>query len=152
MGRNERLSLKYVDLDDMIVQNKGKSISDIFQEEGESAFRAAESMVTAIIASNYGQVIACGGGTVLDSKNAEALKASSYMVLLTSKPETILKRIEAEGEIRPLLMVDDKLARIKSLLEERYSHYLEVADLIVDTTELTPEEVANIIMEKLGGV
>ena len=148
----ERLSLDYVDLDDEIVRYKGKSIPDIFSEEGESAFRAAESRVAASVASKEGQVIACGGGTLLDTGNAEALKATSFMVLLTAEPETILKRVESEGETRPLLMVDDKIGRIEGLLRERNPRYLKAADLIIDTTSLTPEAVAEVIVDNLGGM
>ena len=148
----ERLALKYVDLDDEIVKHEGKSIPDIFSEEGEAAFRAAESNISARVASKEGQVIACGGGTVLNPGNVKALKATSFMVLLTAEPETILKRVESEGETRPLLMVDDKIGRIESLLRARNPSYLHAADLIIDTTGLTPHDVADIIVSNLGGM
>ena len=84
--------------------------------------------------------------------NVKALKATSFMVLLTAEPETILKRVESEGETRPLLMVDDKIGRIESLLRARNPSYLQAADLIIDTTGLTPEDVADIIVNNLGGM
>ena len=146
---SERLNLKYVDVDEKIVEHKGRTIPEIFKMEGESAFRAAESQVAAELASNGGQVIACGGGTVLNPENGKALKKSSYMVLLTAKPETILQRVETESGTRPLLMVEDKIGRIAGLLKERNPQYLQYADIIVDTTGLTPVEVADIIIENM---
>ena len=145
----EKTGLTYVDLDEEIVNRKGKSIPLIFSEEGEAAFRSIENEVAQDIANNVGQIIACGGGTVLKSENRETLQASSSMVLLTADPEIILQRVEAEGETRPLLMVDDKVGKIRSLLAERNPKYVEAADLIVDTSNLTPEEVAEQILKNL---
>ena len=145
----EKTGLTYVDLDEEIVNRKGKTIPLIFSEEGEAAFRSIENEVTNNIANNVGQIIACGGGTVLKSENRETLQASSSMVLLTADPEIILQRVEAEGETRPLLMVDDKVGKIRSLLAERNPKYVEAADLIVDTSNLTPEEVAEQILKNL---
>ena len=145
----EKTGLTYVDLDEEIVNRKGKTIPLIFSEEGEVAFRSIENEVTNNVANNVGQIIACGGGTVLKSENRETLQASSSMVLLTADPEIILQRVEAEGETRPLLMVDDKVGKIRSLLAERNPKYVEAADLIVDTSNLTPEEVAEQILKNL---
>jgi len=145
----EKTGLTYVDLDEEIVNRKGKTIPLIFSEEGEAAFRSIENEVTHDIANNIGQIIACGGGTVLKSENRETLQSSSSMVLLTADPEIILQRVEAEGETRPLLMVDDKVGKIRSLLAERNPKYVEAADLIVDTSDLTPEEVAEEILKNL---
>jgi len=145
----EKTGLTYVDLDEEIVNRKGKTIPLIFSEEGEAAFRSIENEVTHDIANNIGQIIACGGGTVLKSENRETLQSSSSMVLLIADPEIILQRVEAEGETRPLLMVDDKVGKIRSLLAERNPKYVEAADLIVDTSDLTPEEVAEEILKNL---
>lgn len=146
---SEKTGLTYVDLDEEIVKRAGKSIPMIFAEEGEASFRALENEVTLGIAENEGQIIACGGGTVLKPGNRDTLQASSSMVMLTADPEIILQRVEAEGETRPLLMVDDKVGKIRSLLLERNPKYVEAADLIVDTSDLTPEEVAEEILKNL---
>lgn len=146
---SEKTGLTYVDLDEEIVKRAGKSIPEIFAEEGEASFRALENQVTLDIAGSKGQIIACGGGTVLKPENRDSLQASSSMVLLTADPEIILQRVEAEGETRPLLMVDDKVGKICSLLSERNPKYVEAADLIVDTSDLTPMEVADEILKNL---
>ena len=146
---SEKTGLTYVDLDEEIVKRAGKSIPEIFADDGEATFRELENDVTHDIAGNEGQIIACGGGTVLKPENRDSLQATSSMVLLTADPEIILQRVEAEGETRPLLMVDDKVGKIRSLLAERNPRYVEAADLIVDTSDLTPMEVADEILKNL---
>ena len=144
----ERTGMAYVDLDEEIVESTGKTIPEIF-ERGEEAFREIERAVTRVIAARDGQVIACGGGTILDADNLSSLKENSILVLLTAEPEIILKRVMAEGDVRPLLNGGDKLQRIKSLLEARSSAYIQAAELILDTSEMTPEDVAVKILKSM---
>jgi shikimate kinase len=145
----EMTGMAHVDLDEKIVESTGKTIPEIFDEGGEEAFREIERVVTRVIAARDGQVIACGGGTVLDADNLSSLKDNSILVLLTAEPEIILKRVMAEGDVRPLLNGGDKLQRIKSLLEARNSAYVQAAELIFDTSGMTPEEVAEKILESM---
>ena len=145
----EKTGFTYIDIDEEIVNRKGKTIPLIFSEEGETSFRAIEKQVTRDIASNRGQIIACGGGTVLKPENRDSLRSSSSMVLLTADPQIILQRVEAEGETRPLLMVDDKINKIRNLLADRNPKYVEAADLIVDTSDITPDEVVEEILKNL---
>jgi len=144
----EMTGMTYVDLDEEIVESSGKTIPEIF-EGGEEAFREIEKTVTRVIAARDGQVIACGGGTILDADNLSSLKHNSRLVLLTAKPEIILKRVMAEGDVRPLLNGGDKLQRIRSLLEARNLAYIQAAELILDTSRMTPEEVAEKILESM---
>lgn len=146
---SEMTGMAFVDLDEEIVERTGKNISEIFDEGGEEAFREIERTVTQEIAARDEQVIACGGGTILDADNLSSLKHNSKLVLLTAKPEIILKRIEAEGDVRPLLNGEDKLQRIRSLLEARNSAYTQASELILDTSGMTPEQVAEKILESI---
>jgi shikimate kinase len=146
---SERLELSLFDLDEEIVKRTGKSIDSIFQEEGEARFREIEKEVTREVSQLDGQVIACGGGTVIDPENLENLRRSSRMVLLTADPQVILERVEAEGDVRPLLNVDDRLGKIRRLLTKRWPRYVEAADIIIDTSEYTPDAVVSIIVENL---
>ena len=98
----EKLGLSFVDLDEEIVSRTGRSIESIFQEDGEERFRELERAVTKEYSALDGQVIACGGGTVIDPENLENLRRSSRMVLLTAEAEVILERVEAEGGVRPV--------------------------------------------------
>ena len=146
---SEITGMTYVDLDEEIVERTGKTIPEIFEEGGEEAFRKIERATTQEIAARDGLVIACGGGTILDADNLSSLKHNSRLVLLTAEPEIILKRIEAEGDVRPLLNGEDKLQRIKNLLEARNSAYTQVTELILDTSGMTPEQVAEKILESI---
>ena len=144
----EELGLSFVDLDQEIVSRTGRSIESIFQD-GEERFREIERVVTKEYSALDGQVIACGGGTVIDPENLENLRRSSRMMLLTAEPEVILERVEAKGDVRPLLNVDDRLGKIRSLLSKRWPSYIEAADIIIDTSEYTPQVVVSIIIENL---
>lgn len=146
----ERNGLRFVDLDAEIEARAGKSIPSIFEEEGEAAFREIEKTTALEVAARDRQVIACGGGTVLNAESREGLSKTSRMILLTAEPAAILERVEAEGETRPLLQVDDRIGSIESLLAARNPHYIRAADLIVDTTGRTPQQVAEDIMNLIG--
>ena len=145
----EKLGLSFVDLDEEIVRTTGRSIESIFQEDGEERFREIERTLTEEYSALDGQVIACGGGTVIDPENLENLRRSSRMVLLTAEPEVILERVETEGDVRPLLNVEDRLGKIRSLLSKRWPSYIEAADIIIDTSEHTLQVVVSIIIENL---
>jgi len=145
----EKRGLSFVDLDEEIVRTTGRSIESIFQEDGEERFREIERTLTEEYSALDGQVIACGGGTVIDPENLENLRRSSRMVLLTAEPEVILERVETEGDVRPLLNVEDRLGKIRSLLSKRWPSYIEAADIIIDTSEHTPQVVVSIIIENL---
>jgi len=145
----EKLGLSFVDLDEEIVRTTGRSIESIFQEDGEERFREIERALTEEYSALDGQVIACGGGTVIDPENLENLRRSSRMVLLTAEPEVILERVETEGDVRPLLNVEDRLGKIRSLLSKRWPSYIEAADIIIDTSEHTLQVVVSIIIENL---
>jgi shikimate kinase len=147
----EMTGMVYIDLDEEIMERTGKTIPEIFEEGGEEAFRKIERATTQEIAARDGLVIACGGGTILDADNLSSLKHNSRLILLTAEPEIILKRIEAEGDVRPLLNGEDKLQRIKSLLEARNSAYIQAAELVLDTSGMTPEQVAEKILESMRG-
>jgi shikimate kinase len=145
----EALGMEFVDLDDTIVADAGMDIPAIFEKRGEKGFRELEKEVTRMVAARDGVVIACGGGTVLDEDNLEALRRNSRMILLTAAPEIILRRVEANGDTRPLLSVEEKVEPIACLLGERMPRYLEAADKAVDTSGKTQAQVVREIIEYL---
>jgi len=145
----EALGMEFVDLDDTIVAEAGMDIPAIFKERGEKGFRELEKGATRMVAARDGVVIACGGGTVLDADNLEALRGNSRMILLTADPEIILRRVEADGDTRPLLSVEEKVEPIACLLGERMPRYLEAADKAVDTSGKTQAQVVREIIEYL---
>ena len=145
----EALGMEFVDLDETIVADAGKGIPEIFEERGERGFRELEKEATRRVAARDGVVIACGGGTVLDEDNLGALRRNSRMILLTADPETILLRVETDGDTRPLLSAEEKVEPIARLLGERMPGYIEAADKAVDTSGKPQAQVAREIIEYL---
>jgi shikimate kinase len=137
----ERLGKKYIETDALIVQKSEKSIPQIFQEEGEIAFRELEIEVIKEVASKNNQVIDCGGGVVLNKINVDRLKQNAIIIWLTASPEVILKRIIQDGERRPLLKGKNTVSEIQAIGNLRKPYYEQAADSIIDTTELEVESV-----------
>ena len=141
-----RLSLELVDLDDYIVSQAGKTIPEIFKDEGEEAFRALESKLLAeVLAQGDEQIIATGGGAILSAENRALMKQGGYVIWLDASPTVLADRIAGDAN-RPLLDGVDPLFKMISLATQRNPLYAEVADLRVDTEKLSDEEaVAKII-------
>lgn len=141
-----KMEKPFTDLDALIEKRAGKSVARIFKEDGEPVFRNREKAATADIAGKSGQVIACGGGVLLDPSNITALKKSSIIVYLKASNTAILKRVSS-SPVRPLL-ADGK--DIGTLLTAREPSYEQSADITIDTTRLSIERVADKIIERLG--
>ncbi len=140
-----RLSLSFVDLDDFIVSQAGKTIPDIFQDEGEEAFRALESRLLAeVLMRDSEQVIATGGGVILSAENRALMKESGRVIWLDASPVVLAKRIAGDRN-RPLLDDVDPLFKMISLATQRNPLYAEVADLRVDTEKLSTQETVDTI-------
>ncbi len=147
-----RLGKKLVELDALIERRAGKTITRIFREDGEAAFRKMEKEITAEAAQGQNQVIACGGGVVLNPLNVECLRRSSVVVYLVASPEEILRRVAADGAVRPLLETEDPARTVGNLMASRRSLYQQAADVTVDTTGLGIEAVADKIIIELKNV
>jgi shikimate kinase len=145
---SEKLHRPLVELDTVIEQKTGKSIAEIFRQEGEEAFRALEFAALREVAAGKNLVISCGGGIVLDKTNVALLKTSAIVVYLTASSPVISKRL-SNSNGRPLIDSPDRLARIKDLTRARKPYYEEAADITVNTSRQTPEEVAEIIIKRL---
>ncbi len=147
----EKLNKKFVETDALIEQKAGKSIPEIFQQDGETAFRELEIEVTKEVSQDKNQVIACGGGVVLNKINIDRLKKESVIVYLTASPEVILRRTSTgEGE-RPLLDTANKALTIQELLTFRKPFYERAADIKIDTTELDINAAVDQIIIKTKG-
>jgi len=144
----ERLDKKFVEIDTLIEQKSGKSIPEIFRQDGEVTFRELEIEVIKEVAEGKNQVIACGGGIVLNKINIDRLKQDSIIVHLTASPRVILKRTSGDGETRPLLNVSDRAAEIRELLKFRKSFYERAADIKIDTSKLDISAVVEQILNK----
>lgn len=144
----QKLDLQFVDSDVEIEQIMNMSIPEVFNRFGEIRFRSEENLVIQKLA-NHSQntVIASGGGSVVNPINLIALKNSCVVVTLTASPEVIMQRCSKKGN-RPLLKQDDTLENVKALLASRFVAYNR-GDFIVDTDELLPEEVVDVIVRRL---
>ncbi len=143
----ERLGMGIVDTDEIIEQETEMKISDIFAELGEEHFREVEAVVVEGVSELDGHVIITGGGVVLDKGNIENLRKNGVIIYLHAEPKTIYNRVKDETH-RPLLQVENPMEKIKELLEQRAPHYAD-HDLMVDTSKLTVEEVAERIIQKI---
>lgn len=141
----KRLKMNFVDLDDLIERKEGKKINQIFAEKGEPYFRQVEKEIVKEVSCQKAQVIACGGGVVLDEGNVQNLKRNGIMICLSARPEIILER--TKGYIhRPLLNVEDPKRKIEELLRFRAPFYAK-ADYTIDTSVLTIEKVVEKIID-----
>ncbi len=144
----ERIGYDFIDMDIEIEKRTGTTISEIFRKQGEAKFRQLESELVKELAEKNKLVIACGGGALANKENAETMKGSARMVYLTASIPEIIKRTRRDND-RPLLDVPDPLQTASILLEKREPIYRMYAEIIIDTTELTPVEVVERISEEL---
>ncbi len=144
---SSRLGMHYVDTDDVVEQMSGRSISDIFAEDGEPAFRQLESEAVQKVSKLNNHVISTGGGVVLKKSNIVTLKQTGTVFCLTATAEEIYRRVGHETH-RPLLQTPDALAKIRTMLTERAPYYAE-ADYMVETTGRSFEEIIAHIREIL---
>jgi len=145
----EKLRKNFVELDLLIEQKAGRPIPEIFQQDGEIAFRELEIEVIKEVSKDKNLVIACGGGIVLNKINIDRLRQQSRIVYLTASPGVILKRISSEAGQRPLLEVDDPILTIRGMLGFRRPFYERAADITINTSRLDINSVAEQIISKL---
>lgn len=145
---HQRLAYPLVDMDQLIEQRAGKSITAIFADEGEAAFREMETrLLDELSAANAPRrIISTGGGVVGLAENRALLRKLGYVVWLHAPIAVILERT-ARNRDRPLLDTDDPVARINALMELRKPLYQKVSHLKVDTAGLDSGEIATGILE-----
>lgn len=157
------LGWRAVDTDHLVEQHARMTVAELFAAEGEEAFREAEAAAIGSLAGVPGPlVVSVGGGAVTRAANRELMRKLGAVVWLRAAPATLASRV-GSGEGRPLLGAGGTgagssgaggaqvtAARLVELAEQRRPFYEEVANLIVDTDELSPGEVAATIVGKLG--
>jgi len=145
----EKLNKEFVELDALIEQRAGKSIPEIFQQDGEVVFRELEIEVTKEVTQGKNLVIACGGGIVLNKINIDRLRKEAIIVHLTASPQVILKRTSGDAGERPLLNVADQASEIRELLRFRKPFYERAADIQINASRLDINSVVGQIISKL---
>jgi shikimate dehydrogenase len=141
-----RTGLPFIDTDTLIEEKTGRSIPDIFHEDGEERFRAVEREVIAGLPKTDA-VISTGGGVVIDPANMESLRRDSTVFVLHADLDTIEKRLARKP--RPPLTGLPLREEIAQVLERRRVHYQAAADFCIDTTETTPEVAAARVLQTL---
>jgi shikimate kinase len=144
-----RTALALFDTDDMVAFKFGLSIPEIFSKHGEKKFREAETQALRELSKPRQAIIVTGGGIVLRRENLQILKRLGVIVWLDGNEETLFERASRSGN-RPLLQGKSPRRAFARMLQARQPVYGSVADVRVDTSVLTDDEVAVAILSKLG--
>lgn len=139
------LKKRFIDADHEIEQRTGVSIPTIFDIEGEAGFRQREAAVIDDLSRGHDIILATGGGAVLREENRIALASRGTVVYLQADLNTLVDRTRRDRN-RPLLQTDDPRGKIEQLLRSREPIYQELADIIVDTGQRAPANVARDIV------
>ncbi|HZS63757.1 MAG TPA: shikimate kinase [Xanthobacteraceae bacterium] len=145
-----RLGLRFVDADTEIERAAGMTIGDIFAGYGESYFRAGEARVIARLLDDGPQVLATGGGAIMDSKTREAIRAKAISIWLKADVDVLMRRIKRRSD-RPMLQTDDPEGTLRQLLKEREPVYAQ-ADVTVHSREVPHDAIINDILHALSTV
>lgn len=141
----ERSGVEVLDTDQMLVEQEGKSISRIFEEDGETYFRDRETELLKTLQGREPAVISCGGGVPLREENGLLMKLCGKVVWLNATPETIYERVKNSTD-RPLLNGNMNVPYIRSLMESRREAYAACASHIIDTDGRSFAEIVEEIL------
>ena len=138
---------RFVDVDELVTQAAGRSISEIFSERGESYFRDLEQRALEDLVGVCGIVLSTGGGLVLHPANRETLKRIGIVAWLDADPEILFERAMRSGR-RPLLQTEDPRGTFDELLGVRRNLYEITADFRLDSSHLSHDEAAQTLLEE----
>lgn len=145
----QELHMELREMDQMIVEQQGMSINEIFERFGEEHFRGLETELIKQLGNSAPAVISCGGGAVMRQENVAYMKDSGRIVLLTAEPETIYQRVK-NGKDRPILNGNMNVEFIRQLMDKRRGRYQEVADITVVTDGRSVEDICREIRQKIA--
>lgn len=151
----EFLGWRWIDADVALEQKTGRTIQELFQQEGEAEFRRVESSILPELCSLDHVVIATGGGVILMPENRDILRRTSLVVWLQADGETLQKRLLQDSRTsrqRPSLTASGTptaMEEILAILNQRQPLYEASAHVVVTTRDLTPREVAHAIIEQI---
>lgn len=148
---NRMYGMNVVEMDQMIEKEQHLSIPEIFERYGEEHFRNLESELLKKIQLGSNQVVSCGGGVVLREQNVAEMKKNGRIVLLTAKPENVLKRVKGNDD-RPILKGKKNVQDIAELMEKRREKYEAAADFVVATDDKQVRAICEEIMQKIEGI
>ena len=149
------LCCPFMDLDDVIEEAEGRSIPEIFANDGEAAFRRmeAEHLQILLDSHNISAVVALGGGTVMRKECAEMVREKTMCVYLRATVETLVRNLDGESENRPMLSNEEPLnVRVAHLLALRSGTYEQTAQMVIDTDGKSIAEIAMEIHRNLDKI
>ena len=144
-----RLGLAFVDADAEIERAAGMSIADIFARHGEAAFRSGEARVIARLLSGGPQVLATGGGAVMNAATRALIREKGVSIWLAADLDLLMRRISKRKADRPMLQTADPAATLRELLAEREPVYAQ-ADLTVQSRDVPHDAIVTEIIERLA--
>ncbi len=145
----ERLGRIFIETDAVIEERAGMPIAEIFALKGEATFRELESEVVREVCARRDAVIACGGGVPLRDANVATLRDNTVVVYVDVTAEHVIGRLGPPSNLRPLLSGPNREEQARELLAARRPCYLQAADIVVDSDELTVQQVATIVDAQL---
>ena len=150
---SNKLSYDFFDLDRIIEQKSGVKINTIFEIEGEIGFREREYHVLSDSIEREKAVISTGGGIVTNKRSKMLLlKNHALIIYLKANIQTLFNRLKNDNA-RPILNnIDNKEQMIERILEEREPIYMDLADMVVDTTHMKSIDVVKLILKKMDAV
>lgn len=144
-----RLGVPFVELDRRVEDRAGLPLYDVFSVHGEAFYRRLEAeTLAAFLAEGAPAVLATGGGVVTSRETYDRLRRACLTVWLRARPEDHMERVVAQGDERPMQASADAMAELRQILAERAPLYAE-ADLVVDTSDASPDEVVERIQHAL---
>jgi shikimate kinase len=146
------LQWEFVDTDALLESQLGRSIREIFEEEGEASFRIHESRLLQELCVKNRQVVATGGGVALDTDNRERLRNAGTAVWLTAEPELLWERIKADSSSRTRRpdLAAGGIDEVRQVLRARASLYESCAHHAMPTTGKSPQQIAQDILAILS--
>lgn len=142
-----RLGMPFVDTDDEIEKQAGKSINDIFVDWGEAAFRDGERKVISRLLDGGPQVLATGGGAFINEETRSNIKEKGISIWLKAELPVLMRRV-AKRDNRPLLKTPDPEGTMRKLMEARYPIYAE-ADITIESRDVPHELIVTDVIEAL---
>lgn len=140
--------MQQIEMDAQIEKKEGRSISSIFEKQGEAYFRTLETEFLKNLPPRKAFVVSCGGGVAVKEENVREMKTKGKIVLLTAEPETIYNRVK-RSHTRPLLEGNMNISYIEELMKKRWGLYEKAADFSVKTDGRTAAEIGEEIIKRI---
>lgn len=137
--------LPKAEMDQILVDREQMSIADIFSEKGEPYFRAQETELLKEFGSTGPQIVSCGGGVAMNEENVEEMRRTGKIICLTATPDVIYERVKDSRE-RPILNGNMNVEYIAGLMEARRPFYEKAASVIIDTSRMRIDQVAEAVL------